>query len=94
MTEELARIAQQARQARDAQQAANAAQAEAERQARAAEEARQHAEAEEARRRAMERTCEGTREDVAARAQGELTAALGAARGARVRVRIIVETIE
>lgn len=82
------------RKAREAEEALRKAQEEAARKAREQEEARKRAEEEAERRKAMERTCEGRREEVAVKARDELAAALGAAKGARIRVRIIVETIE
>lgn len=73
---------------------AEEARKEADRQRREAEEALQKAQAEAERRRRQERTCDGTREGIAAAVQTELAQALAETSGARVRVRIIVERIE
>lgn len=73
---------------------AEEARKEADRQRKEAEEQLRKAREEEERRRRQERTCDGTRDGIAAAVQTELAKALAETSGARVRVRIIVERIE
>ena len=80
--------------AQEAARVAEEARKEADRQRKEAEEQLRKAREDEERRRRQERTCDGTREGIAAAVQTELAQALAETSGARVRVRIIVERIE
>ena len=85
---------EEAQRAEEARKAAELAREEAERKAREVEDALRRAEEEAKRRPEGERTCEGDRDAIVRVAQAELAAAVAARPGVRLRVRIIVETIE
>jgi len=94
-SERLRRQEEEARKAATAEaQAAEARRREAEARAKEAEEQLRRAREAAEERRSQERTCEGTREGVAAAVQHELAQALAVTSGKRVRVRIIVESME